>query len=183
MANSMLGYLDAWLVNRADQAIAVVQERAGVSLPTVQIGFVLLSTATYWIFMIYIAVHLGDVLPRWAAIASASLMIGLATLVTAFSFARRIRVQMRDAQGEWTDAKHQLYLKTAVHFRVNRFRARIWGLVLTALISLGACAGLGGGIFAWFCASAVIEELSLCAFPRQPKKDEAASPELAAGRV
>ena len=182
-SNSMLGYLDGWLVNRTDQAIAVVQERAGVCLPVVQVGFVLLSAATYWFFMIYMAVHLGDVLPRWAAIASASAMLALATIVTAFSFARRVRVQLRDARGEWTDAKNKLYVKAAVHFRTNRFRARVWGFVLTASISIGAFAGLGGGVFAWFCAAAVIEELSLCAFPRQPKKDEVASPALAAGHA
>lgn len=136
-SNSMLGFVDGWLVNRTDRAIAVVQERAGVSLPMVQIGFVLVSAATYWFFMIHIAVHLGDVLPRWAAIASASAMLALATLVTAFSFARRVRVQLRDARGEWTDAKHKLYVKAAVHFRAYRFRARIWGFVLTALISIG----------------------------------------------
>lgn len=179
----MLCSLDGWLVNRTDQAIAVVQERAGVSLPVVQIGFVLVSAATYWFFMINIAVHLGDVLPRWAAIASASAMLALATLVTAFSFARRIRVQLRDARGEWTDAKHKLYVEAAVHFRAYRFRARTWGFGLTALISAGAFVGLGGGIFAWFCAAAVIEELSLCAFPRQPKKDETSSPALAAGHA
>lgn len=183
VGNSMLGYLDGWLVNRTDQAIAVVQERAGVSLPMVQVAFVLLSAASYWLFMIHIAVHLGDALPRWAAVASASAMVALAILVTAFSFARRVRVQLRDAQGEWTDAKQQLYLKAAVHFRAYRFRARIWGFVLTALISIGAFAGLGGGIFAWFCAAAVIEELSLCAFPRTPERGQSISAELAGGNA
>lgn len=179
----MFGRLDIWLVNRVDALVGLLQERQGLPLPLIQACAVALDLASYWLLVIAVTLNLGVTFPWWATITYTTFMLGFAIAISAFYYGRRIRILLRDARGDWTAEKAKRYLAIGAKFRLVRTRWRLFALIATAIVGVGALLGVGAGLFACFLAATAIEEFVSCAFPRAPQKNAAWKASFASGHA